>query len=87
MWVTEFWLHKKLNRSEFETAFKAHFPGAETKRIDVVEDAKPGYWLYHLEIPLERKQELEPWLADYAKRHNAVNKQSLAGSYPFNPLA
>ncbi len=87
VWVTEFWLDKNLNRSEFERALEAEFPWAEAKRVEVVEDAKPGYWLYHLHTPYDRRRELEPFLAQYAERHSAVNEVEPAGSYPFNPDA
>ena len=85
--VTEFWLDQVLDRTEFETALAAYFPGGEAKRINVVEDANPGYWLYHLHTPHDRREELIPFLKQYAEKHQAVNEQKPADSYPFNPEA
>ena len=87
VWVTEFWLDKNLNRSEFENAFERQFSGARADEIDLAEDANPGYWLYHLRMSHDRRQELGAFLAQYADKHSAVNEVKPADSYPFNPDA
>ena len=85
--VTEFWLSEKLNQDEFVRTFESHFPGSQAKRKKVVPDARPGYRLFHLHIPIKCKDQLFPFLDQYAQEHGAVNEKEQAGVYPFNPLA
>lgn len=87
MWVTEFFLDDHLDPLEFELAFGICFPGAEAKIQNVLPDAKPGYLIYQLEMPYARKAELEPFLDEYARTHNADNEQEVSQTYPFSPDA
>ena len=82
--TTEFWLDVALNRTKFVKAFEAHFQGGKAENLPVVPDAKPGYLLFHLHVPLKRKDELAPFLERYARVHSAENKWKPANSHPFS---
>ncbi|GEM_PF-3053167 len=83
-WTTEFWLDKSLDRAKFVKAFNTRFPGGEAEHQAVVSDAKPGYLLFHLHVPLEKKEKLVPFLEWYARAHSAENKWKPANGHPFN---
>ena len=85
--ITEIWFDQNLDEAEFVAALERKFPGAEAKKITTVEDAKPGYWLYHLSIPSDGMEELIPFLEQYAATHGAEHEKMQASLYPFNPLA
>jgi hypothetical protein len=85
--VTEFFLDDHLDPVEFELTFGVCFPGSQAKILNVPRDAKPGYLIYNLEMPMARKEELQPFLNEYARTHNADNKQHESSSFPFNSRA
>lgn len=81
--TTEFWLDTALDRAKFVKAFETNFQGGEAEELPVVPDAKPGYLLFHLHVPLERKGELVSFLERYALTNRAVNELKLADTHPF----
>ncbi|MDO8589838.1 MAG: hypothetical protein Q7R69_01020 [bacterium] len=82
--ATEFWLDKNLSCTEFIKAFESHFQGGRVESLSLVRVAKPGYMLFHLSVPLERKGELLVFLHEYAETRDADSDWKTAGVHPFN---
>jgi len=84
-WVTEYWHPNKLNMEEFIRIFEAHFQGGKAEHkplIDSVEE-HPDCQLFHLEVPMERKEELFPFLERYAETRGMVLVKWAAANAPF----
>lgn len=86
-YVSQVWLPKALEVEEFAKALLAEFPTGKVTHIPLVPEAQPaqeGCNYLEVIIPLERKDEWDPFFAAYAKKHDYEVKQRPADGFGWN---
>lgn len=83
--ITQFDLDQALDLEAFRRAFVARFDGG---RVDLIADeVYPGHRRLHLVTLTADRAALFPWLDEYARTHDAINRQKPGDGFPFNPNA
>lgn len=86
-YITEFHLGNDFSLADLDRALDARFPGSRVEFQNLVPDALPGYQLLYLHVSLKYKQEVMPFLREYASRLGADFEEKQNSNFPFNPLA